>query len=353
MKVNHKYFTNLAFNLAETHLGKTNLNPSVGCIVVKNKSVISSGVTSAGGRPHAEYNALNKGGNFNGSDMYITLEPCTHYGLTPPCTNIIKNKKIKNVFFSYNDPDIRTYKKAKNVFKKANIKFKKILIKNKFYESYFINKTKSLPLIDAKIAISKDFMTINKKSKRITNNRSEIVTHLLRSRYDCILSTSKTINNDNALLNCRIDGLNNYKPDLLIIDRNLKLKNNLKLFKIAKIRKTYIFTVSNNKKKIALLRKKKCKVFKINALKTKSDFVNFLNLIFKLGKRRVLIETGLLFLNEFLRFKFLNNIFLFKSSQKLSKNGYNNTNIKYLKKFKLNNQVKVNLKEDKLFKVNI
>ena len=97
--------------------------------------------------------------------MYVTLEPCTHYGLTPPCTNIIKNKKIKNVFFSYNDPDIRTYKKAKNEFKKANIKFKKILIKNKFYESYFINKTKSLPLIDAKIAISKDFMTINKKSK--------------------------------------------------------------------------------------------------------------------------------------------------------------------------------------------
>ena len=88
-------------------------------------------------------------------------------------------------------------------------------------------------------------------------------------------------------------------------------------------------------------------------MKTKSDFVNFLNLIFKLGKRRVLIETGLLFLNEFLRFKFLNNIFLFKSSQKLSKNGYNNTSIKYLKKFKLNNQVKVNLKEDKLVKVNI
>ena len=72
MKINHKYFTNLAFNLAETHLGKTNLNPSVGCIVVKNKSVISSGVTSAGGRPHAEYNALNKSGNFNGSDMYVT-----------------------------------------------------------------------------------------------------------------------------------------------------------------------------------------------------------------------------------------------------------------------------------------
>ena len=59
-------------------------------MIVKNNSVLSSGVTSINGRPHAEFNALNKNLNFNGSDMYVTLEPCTHYGLTPPCTQIIK-----------------------------------------------------------------------------------------------------------------------------------------------------------------------------------------------------------------------------------------------------------------------
>ena len=97
MTTNHKYYLNLAFHIAEKNLGKTKLNPSVGTIVVKNNSVISSGVTSISGRPHAEFNALKNGNNYNGADLYTTLEPCTHYGLTPPCINIIiKIVKIKD-----------------------------------------------------------------------------------------------------------------------------------------------------------------------------------------------------------------------------------------------------------------
>ena len=87
---NHKFFSNLAFNLAEINLGKTSSNPSVGCVVVKDNSVISSGVTSINGRPHAEFNALNKSLNFKDSVIYSTLEPCTHYGATPPCTKNYK-----------------------------------------------------------------------------------------------------------------------------------------------------------------------------------------------------------------------------------------------------------------------
>ena len=102
MKTNHNYYLNLALILAENHLGKTKMNPSVGCVVVKNDSVISSGLTSINGRPHAEFNALNKKLNFNGSSIYSTLEPCTHYGVTPPCTNIIKSKKINKVYFYFN-----------------------------------------------------------------------------------------------------------------------------------------------------------------------------------------------------------------------------------------------------------
>ena len=93
MTTNHKYFLNLAFNIAERNLGKTYLNPSVGTVIVKNNSVISSGITSLGGRPHAEYNALKNKMDYSGADLYTTLEPCTHYGLTPPCVNIIAKKK--------------------------------------------------------------------------------------------------------------------------------------------------------------------------------------------------------------------------------------------------------------------
>ncbi len=142
MSQNHNFFSNLAFNLAEKHLGQTKKNPSVGCIIVKDNTVISSGVTSINGRPHAEFNALNKKLDFRNSTMYLTLEPCTHYGLTPPCSKIIKQKKIKRVYYCEEDLDARVYKTAKKVLRKNKIFIKKIDLKNNFYKSYFLNKKK-------------------------------------------------------------------------------------------------------------------------------------------------------------------------------------------------------------------
>ena len=226
MTKNHNYYLDLAYQLAEKNLGKTGLNPSVGAIVVKNNSVISSGITSYKGRPHAEFNALSKIKDCAGASLYTSLEPCVHYGKTPPCTKIISKKKIKNVYFGSYDPDIRSYRKAKSILTKKAINVKKIeskIYKN-FYKSYFINKKLNIPFVSAKIALSKDFLSINHKKKWITNENSRKIVHLLRSRYDCVLSTSKTINLDNSLLNCRIDGLVKFKPDLFIIDLNLKLK---------------------------------------------------------------------------------------------------------------------------------
>ena len=96
-------------------------------------------------------------------------------------------------------------------------------------------------LIDAKIALSKDYFTKNKKKKWITNEKSRKLTHLLRTQYNALLSTSKSINKDNSLLNCRIDGLTNKSPNLIILDRNLKIKKNLNIFKKKKKEK-FIFT---------------------------------------------------------------------------------------------------------------
>ena len=98
MKTNHNNFLRLAFDLAKINLGKTGLNPSVGCVVVKNNSVISSGYTSLNGRPHAEFNALKSKKSFKNSDLYVTMEPCTHYGLTPPCSKIIFKKGIRRAY---------------------------------------------------------------------------------------------------------------------------------------------------------------------------------------------------------------------------------------------------------------
>tara|TARA_E500000178_G_scaffold309842_1_gene324503 strand:+ start:510 stop:1577 length:1068 start_codon:yes stop_codon:yes gene_type:complete len=354
MKQNHNFFSNLAFNIAESNVGKTNKNPSVGCVIVKNNSVISSGVTSINGRPHAEYNALSKNLNFKDAYMYVTLEPCTHYGITPPCTNLIKKKRVKKVYYCFEDPDIRTYKKAKIVLNNRIKKIKKIDDRNKdFYKSYFFNKKYKLPFIDAKIAISKDFSTISKKNKWITNSRSRKVSHLIRSKYDCIISTSASINKDNSLLNCRIKGLNNFKPDLVIIDRKLRLKKNLALYSLTKKRKTYLLTTSNNSKQTSFLKKRNIKIIKLNSLLTKDDFFNLFRKLFQLGKRRILIESGLIFLNQLLKMNFINNLYIFKSNTKLRSNGFNNSKKNLIKNLKILKQVNVNLNNDKLLKARI
>ena len=101
MTKNHNYYIDLAFQIAEKNLGRTRLNPSVGTIVVKNDTVISSAATSYNGRPHSEFNALNNLKHCKGASLYTTLEPCTHYGYTPPCTDIIIKKKIKKSFLCF------------------------------------------------------------------------------------------------------------------------------------------------------------------------------------------------------------------------------------------------------------
>ena len=350
MTKNHNYYLDLAYQLAEKNLGKTGLNPSVGAIVVKDNSVISSGITSYRGRPHAEFNALSKIKNCAGANLYTSLEPCVHYGKTPPCTKIISKKKIKKVYFGSYDPDIRSYRKAKSILTKKAINVKKIESKNykNFYRSYFINKKLNIPFVSAKIALSNDFFSINNKKKWITNESSRKIVHLLRSRYDCILSTSKTINLDNSLFNCRIDGLDKFKPDLFIIDLNLKLKKSLLLNKIINKRKTYIVTNKLNLNKVSIYKKKGYKFIFINALKDKKDFILLYKKIYKLGYSRVLLETGLIFLNTVIKNKLINNLYLFKSNRNLKKIGKNNISPNFLKKIKLK-PISINLNSDKLF----
>ena len=334
MTINHNHYLDLAFHLAEKNLGKTKLNPSVGTVIVKNGAVLSSGVTSLNGRPHSEFNALNNIKDCSGASLYTTLEPCTHFGKTPPCTNIIRKKRIKNVFYAFEDPDVRTFQKAQKILSEKGIRTKLIRTKNysKFYKSYFINKRLSIPFVTGKIAISKDYLTINKKERWITNEVSRNKVHLLRSRHDCVLSTSKSINSDNSLLNCRINGLNKKTPDLFIIDLKLKLKKRLFLNKYLKIRKTFLITSKNNSNKGSIYKKLGYKIIFINKLESKNDLIVLYKKIYKMGYSRMLVESGLTFLNNLIKNKMIHDLYIFKSNNKLGKNGKNNNTTKYLKK---------------------
>ena len=134
----------LAFNQARKVLGNTGENPAVGCIIIKNNTLLNLAHTNTNGRPHAENIALSINKiNFKKSSLYSTLEPCSHHGSTPPCTDIIVKKKVRFVYFSKFDPDFRSYKKAKNILSKNKIKtFNNISRStgNDFYKDFYIKK---------------------------------------------------------------------------------------------------------------------------------------------------------------------------------------------------------------------
>ena len=353
-----KFYTQLAFRQAEINLGSTKSNPSVGCIIVKNDSVISSGHTSLNGRPHAEANALKKKISFKNSELYVTLEPCSHYGKTPPCTNNIIKKKVKYVTFSVNDTDLRSKKIAKRKLIRKKIIVKKFILKNfanSFYESYFLQSLNKIPFIDAKLALSKDNYTINRKDKFITNNKSRNLGNFLRSKYDCLLTTSKTINDDNPQLNCRIEGLEKKTPVLVILDRFFKIKKSSNVFNYKK-RKVFILITKNNPVKENFLKKKGIKIIKlIKKNNLISDLKEIFYVIKKLGFNRILVESGCTFTSTLLRHKLIKNFYLFKSSKKLLSNGRNNTSLLHIKKIRISqkNKIKVNLIGDSLYKVKL
>ena len=324
-KHNNKKYMRLALNLASQNSGLTGSNPSVGSVIVKNNKIISVGITSLGGRPHSETNAIkNCKHNLKNSTLYVSLEPCNHYGKTPPCTNLIIKSGIKKVYYAIDDIDPRTSSKSFNIFKEKKIKvIKNFMLKDakKLYKPYFITKTKKIPYIIGKIAASNDNY-IKSKKKYITNKYSLKVSHLLRYKNDGVLISYTTANSDNPKLNCRINGLDRFSPKRFIIDKNLKIKENLHLIDTAKKYKTYIFynTSSNIKKKIFLRKRVKLIKMKLNE-EGNFNLSSIVKKIYSLGINSLLIEGGLNLTDKFIKSKLINEFYLFRSKNKLNNIG--------------------------------
>ena len=356
----HSFFMRLALMQAHKNLGNTKENPAVGCVIVKSDCIVSAGYTGINGTPHAEQNAITfSKDNIKYSDLYVTLEPCSHYGKTPPCVNTIISNKIKRVFFSLKDPDPRSYNKSIKRLKKSNIGVQNGIlssnIKN-FYKSYYKSKENNLPYITAKMAISKDFYTSSKQKRWITNKFSRGRVHLMRSYHDCILTSVKTIIIDNPRFTCRIRGLENNSPSRIILDKNLKIPIKSNVVKSAIKHPTIIFFNKINQKKIKALKRLKIKLIK-TSLKDDENFYlkEMLTKIKSLGFSRIFLETGLNLTTSFLKEDLVDDFQLFISNKNLKKHGNNSfkKNMKlFLKKRKFTNE-KVNLLGDKLISYRI
>ena len=351
-----KFYMEIALDLAKSRHGHTGSNPSVGCVIVKNDKIISIGQTSFNGRPHAEFNAINNSfEDLKGSKMYVTLEPCCHHGLTPPCTDSIIKSKISEVIYAVTDIDKRVRNKSFKILKSNKIIVKKGLLKSRierFYFPYFFNRKKKLPFVTGKIAISKNNIIYSKTQKKITNPYSDQFTHLLRYQNDSLMITYKTLNKDNPRLNCRLKGLENFSPKRIILDNKLNSKINSYIIKSSNNKNTLIFYNKADKSKISKFKRKG-----IHLIKSKIDRNNrfdikvILKKLYNYGCRNLLIEGGDKLTNALIKNKIFNKFYLYKSPKNFSKNfvylkfsSQNILNQKYKKKINLN----LNLRKDRI-----
>ena len=319
-----KNYMKLAINLASVRKGLTGNNPSVGSVIVKNDKIISVGQTGYNGRPHAEDSAIkNSFEKLEGSKMYVTLEPCNHYGKTPPCTNSIIKSGISEVYYSIDDIDKKVKGKSLKILSKKKIKVKRGLLKQeakKLYDSYIVNRINKLPYVTGKIAISKNKLIYSKGTKRITDKISDKLTHYLRYKNDAIMISSKTLNIDNPKLNCRLKGYEKFSPKRIVLDRNLLIKLNSYIFRSVKKDNTVIFHNSSNNSKIRILKKKG-----INLIKFKLNNNNHFNLkiilkkLYILGIKNLLVEGGDKITKNLLKNRLINQFYLFRSPKNLSK----------------------------------
>ena len=319
-----KKYMSVALSLASARHGLTGENPSVGCVIVKNDEIISIGQTTHNGRPHAEYNAIkNCNETLEGSTMYVTLEPCNHYGKTPPCTKEIIKNKISKIIYSIEDVDNKVKGKSFKILRSKNIIVKKGLLFEKiiaFYKPYFFNRKNKMPYVTGKIAVSKNNLIFSKNKKRITDIHSDKLTHFLRYKNDSLMISYKTLNQDNPKLNCRLEGLNKFSPKRVILDKNLKTDISSYIFRSANKINTIIFYNNANKKKIILFKKKGIQLIKSSLNKKKYfDLKLVLKKLYKIGIRNILIEGGDDLSRSFFKKILFNEFYLIKSKKNLSK----------------------------------
>ncbi|MDO8734311.1 MAG: bifunctional diaminohydroxyphosphoribosylaminopyrimidine deaminase/5-amino-6-(5-phosphoribosylamino)uracil reductase RibD [Elusimicrobiota bacterium] len=321
-------YMQLAIELAKKGAGKVSPNPMVGCVIVKNGKILSTGYHRYFGGYHAEIEALKKclpdgktGKNPKGATMYVTLEPCCHYNKkTPPCVPQIINSGIKKVIIATKDPNPAVSGKAILQLNKNNVSCKVGILEyeaKKLNESYIKYIKTKTPFVILKMAYSLDGKTKTKTgdSKWISSEKSRETVHQLRSRTDAVLVGINTVLKDNPKLTSHEFGKN---PVRVILDTMLKIPFSTNVLNGKS--KTIIAT-SKNSDKTKKEKLKKMGIFiielplkKLVPRLSRDNFLDIKKLLVELGKTGIsslLVEGGETTAQSFLREKLVDKIMFF------------------------------------------
>lgn len=227
---NDEKFMREALQLAEEGMGMTSPNPLVGAIVVKDGRVVGRGFHRQVGHSHAEIEALADVSDTDaaGSTMYVTLEPCNHFGRTPPCTEVLIKRKVGRVVVPHADPNPLVAGQGFRALKKAGIQVDVGLMEEdarRLNEFFITFHTLNRPFVIAKWAMTLDgrIAAESGHSKWITNEECRTYVHEIRSIVDAVMVGIGTVLQDNPMLNVRLTNYNRRQPKRIIIDGNLKI----------------------------------------------------------------------------------------------------------------------------------
>ena len=285
-----------ALDLAKTAMGHTSPNPMVGCVVVKNGKLVASGCHERYGEFHAERNALTRcKEDLTGADLYVTLEPCCHQGKTPPCTDIIIERKIGRVFVGALDPNPKVDGGGIKILREHGIEVITGILEQEclaLNEIFFHYITTGLPYVAMKYAMTLDgkIASANGDSKWVTGEKAREHVHFLRKKYSAILAGIDTVLADDPLLNCRTE--EGVDPIRVICDSHLRLPMDSQIVKTAgKIRTIAAYTDAEEGTK----KKLESTGVELLQISEKNGHVDLEKLIRTLGEKKIdsiLVEGG-------------------------------------------------------------
>lgn len=296
MKRDHEYFMDLAIRLALKAKGETSPNPLVGALVVKNGKIVGKGYHKKAGTPHAEVVALDAAGEkAKGSTLYVTLEPCTHFGKTPPCVDRIMQSKVKEVIVGMVDPNPLNNGKGINMLRQQGIKVKSGVLEDKLRkinEVFIKYITKRIPFVTVKVAQSLDGRIATKRgdSKWITSDKSRGYAHRIRQDFDAVMVGVNTVLRDNPKLDAWFA---KRQPLKIVVDSQLSTPQDANIFSGKS--QVIIATLSTRAGQETQNRQILANKAKILEVKGKSGQVNMRDLFKKLARldiTNILVEGG-------------------------------------------------------------
>lgn len=309
-------YMRLAMQLAGNAIGRTSPNPLVGAVIVKDNRVVGCGWHRKAGTPHAEVHALNQAGELaQGADVYVTLEPCAHYGKTPPCAKALVEAKVKNVYGGLLDVNPKVAGKGFKILEDAGIHVEYGFLQDelrKQNEVFFkwIEHKKPFVVLKAAMTLDGKIATATGQSKWITNETSRAYGYKLRDIYDGIMVGINTVIEDNPMLTARVDGGKN--PIRIVVDSSLKIDINANVVQ-DKSAKTIIATTDKaDKDKILKLQAQDVDVIVVD--KDKNDKVDIEKLLDILGQKNIcsiLVEGGATLSGSFVAKKLIDKVYFF------------------------------------------